>query len=353
MLQLLKFIKKPSKSGVSSPFFGVTFDSGGVTVILFKDSYPLCYAKERLTKGVVIDGRIVDKESFIQVLNVCVERCLEEHPGETVNEVYFGVGGGNCFYLLTEARQRRNPDEKISKNSLTGVYKEIEQNAMDTVTEEVYQTTGNNNMQLESVVNETTSIRLDGSIVYNPIGKSCGMLETEVFNAYCNPTFIDLLEDVSSQVKLKLGGVFPVQYLITKKLNDKQGPGYNATLINVHPDYTDVSVVFGGKLVKNKTLPLGGYDLEKDLDFWMDGLELAFLSFSGVKTFSNNVYLSGVGLERTDFWEMIEWRKWEEKIPFKVKPVFTKIDASAVELPQEYKSDLLICGLLSICKELA
>jgi len=79
---------------------------------------------------------------------------------------------------------------------------------------------------------------------------------------------------------------------------------------------------------------------------------LTFLEFSGVKTFANNVYVCGSGLERTDFWEMLEWREWEEKIPFKTKPIFTKLDAGFVDLPQEYKGDLLISGLLGICKEL-
>jgi hypothetical protein len=50
---------------------------------------------------------------------------------------------------------------------------------------------------------------------------------------------------------------------------------------------------------------------------------------------------------------MLEWREWEEKIPFRTKPVFTKLDPNFLDLPQEYKGDLLICGLLNICKELA
>ncbi len=346
---MFNFLKKSSTNN----FFGVVFDSGRMNVILFKDGYPLCFAQEHLTRGVVLDGRLIDKDHFTQTLNVCVERCLTQQPEESASQVYFGTGGGNIITALTSARQKRALDDKISKSALTAVYQELETNCLNTALEEVYQIAGNDTLELERVLNETTYIKLDGAVVYNPIGESGELLETEIFNAYCVPTFIDALEDVAKRVKLELGGVFPLQYLLSRKLKAKLGANYDATLLTVHTDFTDISVVFGGRLIKTYVLPLGSKDLERDLDFWMDGLELAFLNFVGVKTFANTVYVCGTGLERTDFWELLEWREWEEKVPFKIRPVFTKLDSSYIDLPQDYKSDLLICGLLSICKELA
>lgn len=349
LTKLFSQFNKPA----STNFFGAVIDSGKLNLILFKDGYPLCYSQEHLTHGVVIDGRLIDKDQFTQTLNVCIERCLSQQPDEQANRIFFGVGGGNVVSALTSARQKRSLTEKITKNALTQVYQELEANSLTTALEEVYQTTGNDSLELESVLNETTYIKLDGAVVYNPIGESGELLETEVFNAYCAPTFIDALEDVAKGVKLELGGVFPLQYLLSKKLTAKLGANYDATLLTVHTDFTDISVVFGGRLVKTYALPLGSKDLERDLDFWMEGLELTLLNFSGVKTFGHLVYVCGSGLERTDFWEMLEWREWEEKVPFKTRPVFTKLDASYVDLPQDYKGDLLICGLLSVCKELA
>lgn len=350
MLPIFNLFKKSAGGG---NFFGAVFDSGKLTVILFKDGFPLCWAQEHLTTGVVLDGRIVDKEPFGQTLNVCIERCFSQQPQESASQIFFGVSDGNVVSVITSARQKRSLAEKITKSALTDVYKEIDQTALNTALEEVYQATGNDAFEPETVLNETTYIKLDGATVYNPIGEAGELLETEVFNAYCAPTFIDALEDTAKAVKLELGGVFPLQYLLTKKLKGRVGPTYDATLITVHADFTDISVVFGGRLVKTATLPLGSKELERDLDFWMDGLELALTNFSGVKTFANMVYVCGAGLERTDFWEMLEWREWEEKVPFKLRPVFTKLDAGYVDLPQDYKGDLLICGLLSICKELA
>lgn len=349
MLPLLKLLKKQT----SGSFFGAIFDSGKLSLILFRDSYPLSSASEHLTHGTVADGRVVEKGQFTQILKVCIERCLAQQPGEKAGEIFFGVGGGNIIGSLTSARQRRSPAEKITKNALTVMYKEIEENALNNALEEVYQSTGNDGLELEGVLNETTYIKLDSAVVYNPIGEGGELLETEVYNAYCPSFYLDLLEDVAAGAKLGLGGVFPIQYLLSRKLKAKLGSFYDATLLNIHADFTDISVVFGGSLAKNKVLPLGSLDLEKDIDFWMDGLELALADFSGVKTFSNNVYVCGIGLERTDFWEMLEWREWEEKIPFRTKPIFTKLDSSYVDLPQDYKEEMLICGLLNICRELA
>jgi len=349
MPDFLRFLKRHT----SDSFFGATFNSNTINLMLFKDAYPLHYAQEHLTAGVVLDGRVVDKEHFIQSLNVCVERVLSQVPEESPRKLYFGVGGNNCVGNTTTARQKLNSQSKITKSILVDVYKEIEQNGMDGALEEIYETSGNREARVEGVLNETTSIRLDSQVAYNPVGQSGEMLEIQVFNAYCASTYIDALEDIARGLKLEFGGVFPLSYMLFKKLKNKLGSNYDATTLSIHSDFTDISVVFGGNLVKNKTLPLGTMCLEKDLDFWMDGLELALLEFSGVKTFASNVYVCGSGLERTDFWEMLEWREWEEKIPFKTKPIFTKLDAGFLDLPQDYKGDLLVCGLLNICKELA
>lgn len=349
MLPIFNFFKRTTPN---DNFFGATFDSEKLTLTLFKDGYPLCWAQENLTLGVVLDGRIVDKELFAQALNVCIERCLNQQPQESVGQIFFGASGNNVTCVVTSARQKRSLEEKITKSVLTNIYKEIEQIALNNALDQVYQSTGNDAFEAEVVLNETTYIKLDGAVVYNPIGQTGELLEVEVFNAYCSPNFIDAFEDVAKKVKLELGGIFPVQYLLTKKLKIREGQNYDATLMTVYADFTDISVVFGGRLIKTSTLPLGRKDLDRDLDFWMDGLELALLNFSDVKTFAHNVYICGGGLERTDFWEMLEWREWEEKVPFKLRPEFTKLDSSYFSFPQEYRGDLIICGMLSLCKEL-
>lgn|GEM_PF-4040392 len=348
MPDLLHFFKKqPTDS-----FFGATFTADGINLILVKAANPVCYAQEHLTPGVVLDGRVVDKEHFSQSLSVCVERIASQCSGVVANELFFGIGGNNCVGITTTARQKLDLRDKIGKNTLVGVYKEIEQNGLDEALAETYQTTGNRDAQLESILTETTAIKLDEQVLYNPVGQTGELLEVQVFNAYCTPSYIDSLEDIARGLKLHLGGVFPLPYLLVKKLKRKLGASCDATALTIHADFTDISVVFGGNLIKNKTLPLGAVVIDKNLDLWMDGLELALLDFSGVKTFAHNVYVSGSGLERTDFWEMLEWREWEEKIPFRTKPVFTKLDAGFVDLPQDYKGDLLTCGLLTLCKEL-
>lgn len=348
MLGLFNLSKKPNAS-----FFGASFDSKSLALILFKEGYPLCWAREPLTGGVVLDGRVGDKEQFTQALLVCRDRCLNEQGSEQPRDVFFGVGGTSILSSLVTARQKRDDvDWQVTKKAVTDMYTEINQSGLDDASQEIYQTTGDREADLENVLSETMSITLDGVVTFDPIGREGRVLEVTSFNAYCSPAYLDLFEDVTKSLKQDLGGVYPLQFLLSRKLKGKLGDHYDGTLLTVHESYTDISIVFGGDLIRNKTLPLGANEIEKDLDVWMDGLELALLDFSGVKTYANNVYVCGLGLERTDFWEMLEWREWEEKIPFKMKPVFTKLDASYLDLPQDYKGELLICGLLSICKEL-
>jgi len=60
--------------------------------------------------------------------------------------------------------------------------------------------------------------------------------------------------------------------------------------------------------------------LEEVLGFWLEGVELLFTDFSGVKTFAPHVYLFGEGVQLPEIEEILAKDPWTKNIPFKSPP---------------------------------
>jgi hypothetical protein len=56
------------------------------------------------------------------------------------------------------------------------------------------------------------------------------------------------------------------------------------------------------------------------LSIWLDGFELIFTNFTGVKTFAPHIYLFGEGVRLPEIEESLNKEPWTKKIPFKSPP---------------------------------
>ncbi|HAZ29352.1 TPA: hypothetical protein DCY43_01165 [candidate division WWE3 bacterium] len=346
MLSTLRSILGLATKDEFNQYYGCVFDSSSVSVVFFSAGAPVNWFSERLAQGIVANGRIIDQDQFSQVLRICINKC-----GRTVKNIVFGVDGANCYCSFISVRQKRNPEKQVTHKDLMTVYAEAARNSIDSAVEQVYAATGNPDIELECAFTETTMIKLDEIVCPSPEGKLGAVLEISTFSTFCEPAYLEALADAANNAGLVFKTVVPVDFAVAKHLDKKMTDAHNSVIISIRRDYTNLSVVFGGSLIQRKTLPLGSGAFERELEFWVQSLELLFKEFLGIKTFSPNVYICGSDLERTDFWEMLEWYEWEKQIPFKSKPVFTKLDAAFFDFPLELKGNLLVAGVLGICKE--
>lgn len=350
-MPLVANVFKSLKRFSNNSFYGALFDPNRLTLVFFKEGRAVCYAQEDIfLQGWGQNISETNLEALTNALELCISKCSEQEENKA-QEIFWGVGGVGVVSNVVSVRQKKSESFKISKKFLLNLYEQMDQTSLNLALQNYYQNTGNDSPKLQKIFVETTDIKLDGQTFFNPIGQNAGTLEVEVFNAYALKNFVESLFRVSKIQKLELKSIVPAQYLIVKKLKEKMGSLFDATIINLYSNFTDISVVFGGKLVKTLSMPLGSLDIAKDLDLWIEGLEIALLNIGGIKTFSHMVYICGEVPENTEFWEMLEWKEWEEKVPFKTRPVFTKLDASYFDLPHEYKASVLTCGLLGLCKE--
>lgn len=344
---IFKSLKRPQS------VYGVLFDTSKLTLVLFKEGKVSCSVQENISSRVLSQYELNSNiKDFSQALLTCIERCNQQENNKiNVKDMVWGVGGVGVASSAVSVRHKKSSAFKITKRFLLDIYKQIDQASLNLALQSYYQSMGNDMPKIQNIFVETTDIKLDGQTFFNPIGQSASVLELEAFNSYALKSFVDFLLDISKEAGLNVKDIAPVQYLVVKKLKQKMGSLFDATIINLYSSFTDISVVFGGKLVRTITLPLGSLDIDKDLDLWMEGLEIAMLNMGGIKTFSHLVYICGDAPTNTEFWEMLEWKEWEERVPFKTRPVFTRLDASYFDLPYDLSGLFLTCGLLSICKE--
>ena len=157
-------------------------------------------------------------------------------------------------------------------------------------------------------------------------------------------------------------------------LKHSKGEKFDAVIIDMGSDITDIGVAFGGGIVTTKTLPMGGAQfthqiskktglsyfaaeekklaysygnlndsevasvqdsMERVFEIWLSGIELAFAEFTGIKTFASKVFLVGGGVMLPDIQEILTHEPWTKSIPFKSPPEFVKLGLADLPLVKD------------------
>ena len=184
-------------------------------------------------------------------------------------------------------------------------------------------------------------------------------VEMALYTAYSPAHHIKTLKKLAKKLKLNILAISSMGYALLDALSNTEKESSDFVLAQVGSDFTNVSVVFGGAIVANKTLPLGKRHFVEEisrimgltvnesqkvidthsrgelsssesvvvqnclgdvLDIWLEGIETLFSDFSGVKTFAPHIYLFGEGTHLPEIEETLTKSPWTKAIPFKSPP---------------------------------
>ena len=226
------------------------------------------------------------------------EEAIEEattQAGVRPSQAVVGIGGENAWCLTTTIRLNRpDPEKEIETKEIEKLNEQIFRTALMQATTQVSQFTGDLEPSLQLIDSETLSYKLDGKI-YPPTNLPTGdigkILECSIFTAYSPTTYLNWLRENLKELKLNLWAVCSLMSVLTKALANNNPRDFNAIILDVGGQITDIAVVFGGGIWGTRPLPLGGESLA--LDFWLSGVETALQDFEGVKTFPNRIILTG------------------------------------------------------------
>ncbi len=312
-----------------------------------------------LEPGAVRAGNIIDFDQTLNALDIALGATLENVEGR-VSDVIFGVNGELSLGLMTTARAVRNNSGQINDSEITGIEQTIMNNAFVIARNEILLTTGNSDIDIEPVTTSTVYTKVNNRLTENPLQSTGDTLEIALFTAFTPVYHVKNLQKLAKKLKLNIIAIGSEMFALVNAL--KNDPDY--IVINIDSDFTNVAIIFGNGITATKTLHIGANHFTKEisqkmgltmkeaqkfknsyvygklsqsesqvvqncisdtLNTWLDGIELLFGEFSGVKTFASKIYLVGEGSKLPDLFEFISREPWTKTIPFKVPPEFYKI----------------------------
>lgn len=386
--------KKPTR------FLTIDIGSNEVKVIAFNIVTPeghtspkasvLGVAKKEILPETTRSGSITDPNDVIQALDAAIKQACPE--GESIKDAVFGVSGvlGTGF-MITVKVGRKNTGP-ISKKEIQEHFGKIHEEAYDIAQGIFRDVTGQEDMDLKMITSSVVYAKLDGHSADELEGKSGRRLEIAAYTAFTPTYHFNVLHDIANKLGLNLIAIAPTTYSLAKSLSYSKGEDYDAVLVDVGGEMTDVAVVFGGGIVASRSMEIGGNHFTKALekgfilppreaelrkisysferlneseemlvqghidnllDTWLDGLEVVFSDFTGVKMFSSNVYVVGGGIILPDLFEVLSKEPWAKSIPFKSLPEFSKLSIDDLKLVEDmtgnsYSLEYVIPASLSV-----
>jgi hypothetical protein len=218
---------------------------------------------------------------------------------------------------------------------------------------------GDSDTELQMITSSIVYTKLDGELLDNLLEQEGKVVEIALYNAFCPIFHIDALQKLGKKLKLNILAISPINFSLLKALKKSELESSDLVLTQIGADFTNVGVVFGGAVIKNKSLHIGYIHYVEELarimgltkveaakvlkshsnstlsqsesvvvqncltdvlDNWRDGVELLFTDFSGIKTFASHIYLFGEGVQIPEIEDELSKSPWTKNIPFKSPP---------------------------------
>jgi len=316
-----------------------------------------------LPEDSVRNGMILDMNTIVEAIKK-VSNQATEGLEEAIDKVIVGVDGGITTGITTTVRMKKPNFNPIQPHEIDSLYKRVEDEAYIQAKNRVFENTGDTDMDISSITTSDVYIKIDGQRALSLEGQKGQNVEIAIFNSFIPAFHIKSLQDAFKKADLDILAIGSQMYSLVGwiKLPPKETNDF--VLINLSEDSTDVGAVFEGGIISTRTLNMGylhfleyvgskmglskkesetiikvynagklseseismvGTFLNEALDIWVDGLEILFDDFPGVKTFAPKVFLSGCGMDIKDINQAIREKPWTKSIPFKDAPEFTGI----------------------------
>ena len=366
-MPILPFLKNKKKS---NKFLTIEIDNNQLKVLaLYKEldgKFKVIGSSNKiLPENTISNFYILDKKLLT---NVLIEAVLEAtvELEEDIKDVIFGVKGSQCIEITTTAKATSTHKRIIKEGDLDEVYNKITEAAYIQAQNDIVRTNGDYDAELEIILTSNVYFKIDGNFYDEPIGVEGEILECALFNAFCYKKDLKTINQIIKDAKLNLLAVAPIPYSLVQNISlSNQEEKEDYTLINISPDSTQIIIVFGKGLIDTKTLPLGHTQiiesfahimglttkesekvtnsyilgqlkdeeekviqkcLNEVLYVWLEGVKLSFEEFSEIKTYANQIYITGEGSVLPDIIEMFNSNQWYKEIPFKTSPTCKKIN---------------------------
>jgi cell division protein FtsA len=295
----------------------------------------------------------------------------EDQAGLQAKRVVIGIAGELVKGVTNTIRYRRpQPDRPLDTAEMEFIIEKVQERAQGKAQRQIALETGNEEVEVKLVNSALVSIHIDGYKVSNPIGFQGRDVAVQIYTAFAPMVHIGALERVADELALELVAVAAEPFAVSRSvLGTDASSNFTAILADIGGGTTDIAVVNDGGVEGTKMFGIGGRSftrtiasemdlnyndaeklkvnidstqikpsvkkeadkaIEKTLDVWLAGVELALGEFDSVDHLPNRILLCGGGASLTALTEALSERDWYKDLPFTKRPTVHHISPSEV-----------------------
>lgn len=295
----------------------------------------------------------------------------EDQAGLQAKRAVIGIAGELVKGVTNTIRYRRpQPDRPLDTAEMEFIIEKVQERAQGKAQQQIALETGNEDVEVKLVNSALVSIHIDGYKVSNPIGFQGKDVAVQIYTAFAPMVHIGALERVADELALELVAVAAEPFAVSRSvLGTDASSNFTAILADVGGGTTDIAVVNDGGVEGTKMFGIGGRSftrtiasemdltyndaeklkvnldheqikptvkkraesaIEKTLDVWLSGVELALSEFDSVDHLPNRILLCGGGSSLEQLVDALGEKEWYKDLPFTKKPTVHHIKPEEV-----------------------
>lgn len=295
----------------------------------------------------------------------------EEAAGLQAKRVVIGIAGELVKGVTDTIRYRRpQPDRPLDDSEMEFIIEKVQERAQIKAQKQIALETGNDEVEVKLVNSALVGIHIDGYKVSNPIGFQGRDVAVQIYTAFAPMVHIGALERVADELSLELLAVAAEPFAVSRSVLGSDGnSNFTAILIDVGGGTADIAVVNDGGVEGTKMFGIGGRSftqtiasdmnlsykdaeklkvnidheqikpavkkeveeaIDRTLEVWIAGVELALSEFDSVDHLPNRILLCGGGSSLKALVHALESPSWQKELPFTKKPTVHHINPSEV-----------------------
>lgn len=371
---LKNLLKKTSNSGgrelISSIDVGTEYVKALIAEVKGDNLEIIGVGRKRQQLGDMNSGAIADIAGVVQNCEAALAEA-EDQAGVEAKRVVIGMAGELVKGVTNTIRYRRpHPDKVLDTAEMEFIIEKVQERAQGKAQRQIALETGNQDVEVKLVNSALVSIHIDGYRVSNPIGFQGKDVAVQIYTAFAPMVHIGALEKVADELALELVAVAAEPFAVSRSvLGTDADSTFTAILADVGGGTTDIAVVNDGGVEGTKMFGIGGRSftrtiasdmelsyadaeklkvnlanenikptvrekaekaIDKTLEVWISGVELALSEFDSVDHLPNRILLCGGGASLEKLVDILGTDEWHQDLPFTKRPHIQHIKPSDV-----------------------
>lgn len=290
----------------------------------------------------------------------------EQQAGVSVRRAIIGIAGELVKGTTTTIRvARKEPAKPLDITEMERIIHLVQERAEAKAKQQLAMELGGKDVEVRLVNSALVSIEIDGYPVTNPIGFQGKEVVVQLYTAFAPMIHIGALERTAQELDLDLLAVAAEPFAVARAvIGDNPNASLSVILMDVGGGTTDIAVVNDGGVQGTKMFGIGGRAytrgverdmnvtfetaeemklalsdnslprskapaveaaLQKTVDVWTSGVELALGEFDKLDHLPYRMFLCGGGSSLDMLVDQLQDSEWYRSLPFTRKPVVKRI----------------------------